>query len=337
MTRLEQPLTMKDIASVAISALIRNTVVTTQFASPISKPAPIPSRIAVTGSSSARDDERGGRGRAPPPARSVRPWCRRRRGTPARSAPASGVPRFHSSQNASSASSNSCRAAVALGVRARGDRRPVVGLEVLPVVAGLLERGDLEGLALERVQRPRGRRGALADAPRRPRAAATARRAGAAGANGFIVRNSAPSMPSGVQLRRPIVPPGRQTRTSSSAASWWCGANITPIADMTTSKDSSSNGQVLGVGLDPVELEALRLRALAARLEQRRGQVAGGDVGAAPRGGQRGVAGPGRDVEHAHPGADAASPRRAARPRAAGTSRPSAGSRRRPTSRGGAP
>ena len=51
-------------------------------------------------------------------------------------------------------------------------------------------------------------------------------------------------MPSGVQLSRPIVPPGRQTRTSSSAASWWCGANMTPIEDMTTSNDSSSNGRL---------------------------------------------------------------------------------------------
>ena len=40
-----------------------------------------------------------------------------------------------------------------------------------------------------------------------------------------------------------MVPPGRQTRTSWSATSWWCGANIAPIEDITTSKDSSSNGR----------------------------------------------------------------------------------------------
>ena len=58
-----------------------------------------------------------------------------------------------------------------------------------------------------------------------------------------MVRNSAPIMPSGVQLSRAIVPPGRQTRTSSSATAWWWGANIAPIADMTTSNEPSSNGR----------------------------------------------------------------------------------------------
>ena len=47
MTRLAQPLTMNDIASVAISELIRNTVATKPFASPMSSPAPTPSRIAT--------------------------------------------------------------------------------------------------------------------------------------------------------------------------------------------------------------------------------------------------------------------------------------------------
>ena len=50
-------------------------------------------------------------------------------------------------------------------------------------------------------------------------------------------------MPSGVQLSSPIVPPGRQTRTSSSAVCWWWGANMAPIDEMTTSKDASSNGR----------------------------------------------------------------------------------------------
>src|SRR6185295_985152 len=43
--------------------------------------------------------------------------------------------------------------------------------------------------------------------------------------------------PPGVQLSTPIVPPVRQTRTSSSAPAWWCGANITPRQDSTTSND----------------------------------------------------------------------------------------------------
>lgn len=43
------------------------------------------------------------------------------------------------------------------------------------------------------------------------------RAGGGGGAYGFIVANIWPMKPSGVQLSRPIVPPGRQTRTSSSA------------------------------------------------------------------------------------------------------------------------
>ena len=61
--------------------------------------------------------------------------------------------------------------------------------------------------------------------------------------NGPIMRNSPPIMPSGVQLRSPIVPPGLQTRTSSSATAWWRGANMAPMEEMTTSNDSSSNGR----------------------------------------------------------------------------------------------
>ena len=34
----------------------------------------------------------------------------------------------------------------------------------------------------------------------------------------------------GVKLSMPIVPPGRQTRTSSSATPWWSGAKIAPAA-----------------------------------------------------------------------------------------------------------
>ncbi len=48
--------------------------------------------------------------------------------------------------------------------------------------------------------------------------------------------------PSGVQQHRPIVPPGRQTRTSSRAAAAWSGANMCPNVDVTTSKLCSSNG-----------------------------------------------------------------------------------------------
>ena len=95
------------------------------------------------------------------------------------------------------------------------------------------------------------------------------------------------------------MPPGRQTRTSSSAAAWWWGANITPIEEMTTSKLVVLEGQVLGVGLRPLQLDARGRGAGAPGLEQLRGQVAGDDRGAGFGGRDRGVAGPGGDVEDA--------------------------------------
>lgn len=55
-----------------------------------------------------------------------------------------------------------------------------------------------------------------------------------------MVRNSSPMNPVGVQLIRPMVPPGRATRTSSSAERWWFGANMTPTHDVTTSNDASA-------------------------------------------------------------------------------------------------
>ena len=49
--------------------------------------------------------------------------------------------------------------------------------------------------------------------------------------------------PLGVQLVRPIMPPGRQTRMSSLAALSWFGANITPKVESTTSKLASGKGR----------------------------------------------------------------------------------------------
>ena len=101
---------------------------------------------------------------------------------------------------------------------------------------------------------------------------------GGGGANGAIVRNSAPSMPSGVQDSSPSVPPTSHTRTSSPAASAWWGANITPIADITTSKDSSANGSASASASTQFEVER---RAPAAGLQQLGREVGGGHVGAA--------------------------------------------------------
>ena len=57
-----------------------------------------------------------------------------------------------------------------------------------------------------------------------------------------MVANIWPMKPSGVQLSRPMRPSVRHTRSSSSAATWWCGANMTPMHDMTTSNEPSSKG-----------------------------------------------------------------------------------------------
>ena len=113
-------------------------------------------------------------------------------------------------------------------------------------------------------------------------------------------------MPSGVQLSRPIVPPGRQTRTSSSATGWWNGANIAPIADMTTSKDASSNGRCSASASAQRSSRPSASAQRAAGVEQLGGQVARGHVGAGAGRGERGVARAGRDVEHGVAGADAA-------------------------------
>ena len=192
-------------------------------------------------------------------------------------------------------------AAVGAGVVLRGDRRSVAGLEVLAVVAGVLERGDLEHVALDAASATRSPRSSRRCASP-PHSGGGCAPGGGGGANGSIVRNSPPIMPSGVQLSRPMVPPGLQTRASSSAAAWWWGANIAPIADITTSKDGVVEGQPLGVGVDPVELEAGRGGARGARLEQVGREVGRRDGRAAAAAGRRGVAGAGGDVQDAHAG-----------------------------------
>ena len=57
-----------------------------------------------------------------------------------------------------------------------------------------------------------------------------------------MVANIRPMKPAGVQLSSPIRPPGRTTRTSSSAACWWCGANITPTQEIAASNSASAYG-----------------------------------------------------------------------------------------------
>ena len=102
------------------------------------------------------------------------------------------------------------------------------------------------------------------------------------------------------------MPPFRQTRTSSSATSWWWGANIAPIDDMTTSKDSIVERQVLGVRLNPLELHPGGLGPASAGVEHLGRQIARRDARSGLGCGDRGVARAGGDVEHSHPGTNAA-------------------------------
>ena len=112
------------------------------------------------------------------------------------------------------------------------------------------------------------------------------------------VLNNWPMKPSGVQLARPILPPERQTRSSSAAALSWFGVNITPKVETTTSKLAIGERQRLGVGLLEFDRQPSASARARAALEQRRHVVGRGDVAPAARGGERGVAVAGGDVEH---------------------------------------
>src|SRR6266436_6868660 len=58
--------------------------------------------------------------------------------------------------------------------------------------------------------------------------------------------NILPMKPSGVQLAKAICPPGLVTRSSSAAARWGRGANITPniLADRKSTRLNSSHGYI---------------------------------------------------------------------------------------------
>ena len=187
----------------------------------------------------------------------------------------------------------------------RGERlehRPVVGPEhVEPVLRRAVAEDELARLGLDRrgLRRRTSRRGA----PACPTAPATSTPAGG-GRYLPSVLNSWPMKPSGVQLARPILPPGLQTRSSSAAALSWFGVNITPKVETTTSKLRIGERQRLGVGLREVDRSAARpRRARAAALEQRRHVVGRGHLAPAARGGERRVAVAGGDVEHLAAGA----------------------------------
>ena len=199
------------------------------------------------------------------------------------------------------------------------------------------ERGDVEHVALERAPLD-----AVAEQPAqvRPRCP-TAAAAGAPGGRRRGERAHRAEQRAEHALGRPAQQAERAARPAHAdqlvGRGWWCGANITPIEDMTTSKDSSSNGRCsASASTQSSSTPAPSARCRPACSSSGVRSLA---VTCAPRcgGRDRGVAGAGGDVEHAARRRRSGTPRRAAGRAGAGTSRPSTGSRRTPTSRGGGP
>ena len=112
--------------------------------------------------------------------------------------------------------------------------------------------------------------------------------------------------PSGVQLTRPIRPSLRVTRTSSSAAGWWKGANMTPDAGRRDVERAVGVRQGLGVPLVPRDVEPLGPGVRARRGEQLGRQVGCRDLRPHARRRERDGAGAGRDVEQPVAGGDLA-------------------------------
>ena len=110
--------------------------------------------------------------------------------------------------------------------------------------------------------------------------------------------------PVGVQEISPMRPPGRQTRTSSSAASWWCGSEHHADAGGHGVEHVVVVGQVLGVADLPLEADARGLGIGLALVEQLGREVAGDDVRPGRGGRDRDVAGSGGHVEHVVVGAE---------------------------------
>ena len=112
--------------------------------------------------------------------------------------------------------------------------------------------------------------------------------------------------PSGVQL---IIADGaarRTTRTNSSAAAWWCGANIAPTQDITTSKLLSAKGIASASASTHSSSTPAFCGDSPPDVEQLGREVAGGDDRARRRGRNRRVARAGSDIQYAVTGRDPA-------------------------------
>ncbi len=151
---------------------------------------------------------------------------------------------------------------------------------------------------------PPARRTARARAPRSPTGSAAALPDGGAGAKRAKSPKNSAARPSGVKLIIPIVPPGRQTRRSSSATFWWSGANIAPNEEVIDVELALAEGERLGVRLHPLELDPLCACLAAARLEVLRREVRGHHLRPGLGGADGDVARSRGHVEHALTGRD---------------------------------
>ena len=111
--------------------------------------------------------------------------------------------------------------------------------------------------------------------------------------------------PSGVQLTRPMVPPGRQTRTSSAAARSLVGGEHDAQGGKDGVEGGVGEGQGLGVALGEGDLQPLGRRPFPAALQQLGDVVDAGDLGAVAGRGQGGVAAAGGHVQDAVAGPQA--------------------------------
>src|SRR3954447_7269402 len=78
---------------------------------------------------------------------------------------------------------------------------------------------------------------------------------GGGGRKAPVSLNSSPAKPSLIQVVISPRPPGRQTRTSSAAAPVWSGANIAPKVEMDAVEARVGELELLGVALDPFDLD----------------------------------------------------------------------------------
>ncbi len=117
-----------------------------------------------------------------------------------------------------------------------------------------------------------------------------------------IILNSCPMKLSGVQLARPIRPPGVQTRSELARRLLLVRREHHAEGGQHGVERAVGEGQLLGVGFLKRDEVPFGVRAPAARFEQRRDVVGGGHVAPPTRSGERGIAVARRNVEHARAG-----------------------------------